>query len=101
MYVQLSVEHSVDAAQRVYCPHKDCSVTLIRPAAPEGREEEEEAVCSGPSECPSCHRPFCLHCLSPGWHEVRGQKGCRVGGIGLGFRASMRYAIRGTGAVGQ
>ena len=78
-YVQMSVEHGVVPAQRVYCPHKDCSALLIRPGP------REEAALRGPSECPSCHRGFCLCCHSPGWHKVReGGGGVKVGGGGLG-----------------
>ena len=47
-------------SQRFYCPYKDCSAMLLND------NEEGEAIRE--SECPFCHRLFCVQC-SVVWHS--------------------------------
>ncbi len=58
----IEVEYAIPLAQRVYCPHKDCSAMIMKSAA----------VCPGraTSQCPQCKRGFCLDCMFPNGHQA-------------------------------
>ncbi|KAG2454886.1 hypothetical protein HYH02_000717 [Chlamydomonas schloesseri] len=58
----LEAESGIDENLRIYCPHKSCSVLLIRP-------EEHDIPADQPMSCPSCRRAFCVRCRIPGWHK--------------------------------
>ncbi|KAG1669195.1 hypothetical protein FOA52_001446 [Chlamydomonas sp. UWO 241] len=58
-YTQLEVESSIPPSKRIYCPHKDCSTLLMKPAKKS----------AGRTTCPVCERTLCCKCLIPGWHE--------------------------------
>ncbi|KAH7574506.1 hypothetical protein JRO89_XS03G0304400 [Xanthoceras sorbifolium] len=51
-------ESLIVGPQKFYCPFKDCSALLI--------DDGEEAITK--SECPHCHRLFCVQCRVP-WHS--------------------------------
>ncbi|KAI9092232.1 hypothetical protein K1719_027732 [Acacia pycnantha] len=45
---------------KFYCPFKDCSAMMLV-------ENEKDQQTAGKTECPVCHRVFCLRCNVP-WH---------------------------------
>ncbi|KAG2440131.1 hypothetical protein HXX76_004244 [Chlamydomonas incerta] len=58
----LEAESGIEENLRIYCPHKSCSVLLIRP-------EEQDIPADHPMSCPACSRAFCVRCRIPGWHK--------------------------------
>lgn len=70
-FERMEVEAAIPLAQRVYCPHKDCSALLLRPEAGAEDDGGPEAASEGPATCPACSRAFCPRCNLPGWHKVR------------------------------
>lgn len=53
-------EAMILGAERFYCPYKECSALLVN----DGGHNEEAVV---QSECPDCHRLFCVPCKAA-WH---------------------------------
>ncbi|KAF6170273.1 hypothetical protein GIB67_013248 [Kingdonia uniflora] len=57
-------ESSILGSQKFYCPFKNCSAMLLDDASGDDVVVRE-------SECPYCHRLFCVQCKVP-WHSDMG-----------------------------
>ncbi|KAJ3677199.1 hypothetical protein LUZ60_002923 [Juncus effusus] len=55
----ISLCESLLGLKKIYCPFNDCSALLL--------DERDEGDSVTNSECPHCHRMFCVRCKVP-WH---------------------------------
>ena len=65
------IEAAIPEMERLYCPFRDCSTLLIKPAGFQMETPSSSAhphsTTFGLVECEACHRAFCLECAVP-WH---------------------------------
>lgn len=69
------IEAAIPETERLYCPFRDCSALLMKPASIDYGKPSTSAITHAIDEswsfscveCEACHRAFCVECAVP-WH---------------------------------